>query len=111
MEPKRIRLYHGGHIDKVLNIGLWGLNQNTPFYCTRDKALAEEAEYSHGLEGALLSLEVPEEVFHKCINAGYWTERPYVGCIPIEYSKEVIINLGVGIEIMNEIIAAKKKTF
>jgi hypothetical protein len=111
MALEKIILYHGGHRDKVLGLDVYGLNQNTPFYCTRSCSLAREAENSYGLEGTMFKLEVPKEIFDECLAAGYWIERPYMGCIPMDHSTEVVINQGEGIKIMNKVIATERKTF
>ena len=108
---ERIKLYHGGEQDKVMDLQYWGLNHNQPFYCTRVQALAEEAQRSHGLDGRLLELDVPKEIFEGCLAAGYWEERPYMGCMPIDHSTEVVVNPGEGTEIMNKVIATEKKIF
>jgi hypothetical protein len=101
MAPKTITLYHGGDFNQIADLLGAGLNHKQPFYCTRDRALAQEAKYGHGLEGTLLEVEVPSEVFENCLSSGYWVEKPYFGCIQIDNSREVIIHPGEGIEIMN----------
>ena len=106
-----IKLYHGGEQGQVHSLRYWGLNLDQPFYCTRNRSLAEEASRSHGLDGRLLELDVPKETFEECLAAGYWIERPYMGCMPVDHSTEVIVKPGEGTEIMNKVIAAEKKIF
>ncbi len=99
-----IKLYHGGELDKICNLRVWGLNDQQPFYCTRNRGLAEEARNSHGIDGTLLEIEVPKEKFAEGLRKGYLEERPYLGCIPVEFSTEVEVKPGEGSTFMNQFI-------
>lgn len=101
---KTIKLYHGGNIDQVADVLSWGLKSGQEFCCTRNRALAEVAQHSHGVEGQMLEISVPGEVFTKCLEHGYLVEREYVGCIPVDYCTEVVVGNDIGMAVINELL-------
>jgi hypothetical protein len=104
MALEKITLYHGGNLDQVSDLRAWGLNHQQSFYCTRDRGLAEEARNSHGIDGTLLKIEVPKNEFVEGLEKGYLEERPYMGCIPVDFSREVEVKPGKGTAFMSQFI-------
>lgn len=96
-----ITLYHGGHRDDVYTMQSYGLSTKRYFYCTRNRSLAEAAREIHGIDGIILSFSLPKIIFDSSIRIELWDERPYLGCIQIEGTREVIIHRGLGINILN----------
>lgn len=99
-----ISLYHGGRKHSLDTILGYGLHQRTDFYCSRDHNLAEEAANAYGLDGSVLQMSMPETIFRVCLQRGYFEERPYLGCIQVEGTWEVIVRRGEGIKVINTVL-------
>jgi hypothetical protein len=79
----------------------YGLLRDRDFYCTRHRSLAEVAREIHGIEGTILILSFPKIIFDSALRLGIWEERSYLGCIPIEGTREVVVHHGLGIDVLN----------
>lgn len=99
-----ITLYHGGRKNRLDTIRGYGLHQRKDFYCSRNHILADEAANSFGFEGSILQFSLPETIFRVCLQRGYFEERPYLGCIQVEGTWEVIVHRGEGIEVVNTVL-------
>lgn len=99
-----VKLYHGGHQNDIYTMQSYGLSRERDFYCTRHQSLAQAASEIHSFEGMVIALSIPQVIFNECIRFKLWEEKPYLGCIQVEGTREVIVNRGLGIDILNFLI-------
>ncbi len=99
-----IKLYHGGHKNDLYTMQSYGLSRERDFYCSRHQSLAQAACEIHGFEGMVIAITLPKVIFNECIRLQLWEEKPYLGCIQVEGTREVVINRGLGIDVLNFLI-------
>ena len=98
-----VKLYHGGHLHRIADFyGGATLSVDREFYCATDKSLAHEAAYIHGINGSVLEIVMLSEHYNYCIDRRFFEEREYMGVILCDWKREVVINPGNGIRILNE---------
>ncbi len=97
-----VSLYHGG--SKIFLDSLeFGLDINRSFYCSTDKTIAERAAYDYSIDGRVKEIIIPQLLFLKAKEKKLFIERPYMGYLS-EGSREVVIQKGEGIDLINDIL-------
>ena len=100
---KTILLYHGGNrkdIDTIIGSGV----QERDFFATLQEPLAQMAASDFGPEGRVLRIGIPLDVFKWASERGYFEERAYLGSIPVESIREVVVHAPFGTRVLNEVI-------
>jgi len=101
MIPERITLYHGGRREELEGVINSGLDPKREFFLTPQRILAEEASNGHWPYNKILTLDLPSEVFQEGLDRGVLKLKDYLGSIPVEGCKEVVVKAGEGIELIN----------